>query len=215
MTDPIHSLPLAAFTTALLAMDRIQAAGVLASEGKARPLVSVVDALVVPALDDIGRAWDAGDVALSQVYMAAKICEELVGAVPKPSGRIRPVRPRIAMAALEDHHLLGKRIVLSMMRASGFVVADYGVLAAPALAAKARGDDIDVLLISVLMLRSALAVRALRKAFDALGTCPHLIVGGAPFRFDANLWREVGADACGRTASDAVLLVERFARAAA
>jgi methanogenic corrinoid protein MtbC1 len=60
------------------------------------------------------------------------------------------------------------------------------------------------------MLRSALAIKALTVLLDSLGSRPHIIVGGAPFRFDANLWREVGADACGLTASDAVVLVERF-----
>ena len=64
------------------------------------------------------------------------------------------------------------------------------------------------------MLRSALRVRALRAALDALGVHPFLIVGGAPFRFDAALWREVGADGCGHSASDAVTLVERYAGAA-
>ncbi|MEI8259400.1 MAG: hypothetical protein WCJ30_27345, partial [Deltaproteobacteria bacterium] len=90
-----------------------------------------------------------------------------------------------------------------MMRASGFAVTDYGVLGVSALAARAHADRVDVLLISVLVLRSALAVAALRATFQALGACPYLIVGGAPFRFDPDLWREVGADAYGRTASDA------------
>ncbi len=31
-----------------------------------------------------------------------------------------------------------------------------------------------------------------------------IVVGGAPFRFDDQLWREVGADAMCRTASEAV-----------
>jgi len=214
MTDKTISGNLAAFTTALLTLNRVNAARLLLDAADTRPPSEVVEDLVVPALDEIGRAWEAGDVALSQVYMSARICEELVAAVPELAVPFRPDRPRIAVAALEDRHLLGKRMVQSMMRASGFAVADYGVIDAPGLAIRAHAERIDVLLISVLMLRSALGVKALRVAFDSLGTCPHIIVGGAPFRFDANLWREVGADACGRTASDAVVLVERFIGAA-
>jgi methanogenic corrinoid protein MtbC1 len=37
-----------------------------------------------------------------------------------------------------------------------------------------------------------------------------LIVGGAPFRFDAHLWKAVGADAMCRTASDAVSVIEKI-----
>jgi methanogenic corrinoid protein MtbC1 len=35
-------------------------------------------------------------------------------------------------------------------------------------------------------------------------------VGGAPFLFDDQLWQEVGADAMGKSASDAVAIVERL-----
>ena len=87
----------------------------------------------MPALDGIGRSWEAGDLSLSQVYMGARICEELIG---EPA-RVRRCRagsdqPRVAMAALDDHHLLGKRMVLSVMRGCGFDVDDYGVLDAQA-----------------------------------------------------------------------------------
>lgn len=34
--------------------------------------------------------------------------------------------------------------------------------------------------------------------------------GGAPFLFDENLWREVGADAMGRNAAEAVTLVSEW-----
>jgi len=215
MTNPNERETPAAFAMALLALDRVNAARILRAAGGSRPAAGVVESFVVPALDEIGHAWEAGDVALSQVYMSARICEELIDTVPGLSAPFRPDKPRIAMAALEDQHLLGKRMVLSMMRAGGFNVADYGVLNATDMAARAYADRIDVLLVSVLMLRSALGVSALRQALAALGAHPHIIVGGAPFRFDPNLWREVGADACGRTASDALMLVDQFIQVAA
>jgi methanogenic corrinoid protein MtbC1 len=191
-------------------VDRVTASQLLQDASERALPLTVVERLVVPALDAIGRSWEAGEVALSQVYMSARICEEIVAGAPELGVPFRPDRPRLAIVALFDRHLLGKRMVQSMMRASGFAVADYGVLDVHDLAARAHADLVDVLLISVLMLRSALAVKALRSEFDRLGKCPHLIVGGAPFRFDDNLWREVGADGCGRTASDAVVLVERY-----
>jgi len=44
----------------------------------------------------------------------------------------------------------------------------------------------------------------------ARGANIKVVVGGAPFLFDEELWREVGADAMGRSASDAVAIVERL-----
>jgi methanogenic corrinoid protein MtbC1 len=196
-----------AFTAALLAVDRVQAGRALDVAAGALPPIEMVEQVVVPALDEIGRAWEAGDVALSQVYMGARICEELVAAVPQLAVPFRADRPRIAIAALEDYHLLGKRIVVSMLRASGFAVIDYGTSDAIALADRACADRIEALLVSVLMLRSALRVTAVRARCEQLGYRPRLFVGGAPFRFDDRLWQDVGADACGHTASDAVRLV--------
>ena len=56
----------------------------------------------------------------------------------------------------------------------------------------------------------ALKVKELR---ELLGSDVGIVVGGAPFRFDPLLWREVGADAFGRTAADAVNIVAHLAEA--
>ena len=61
------------------------------------------------------------------------------------------------------------------------------------------------------MLPSALQVREVRAGLWAAGANVRLIVGGAPFRLDAHLWQEVGADAMGRNAAEAVALVSGFA----
>jgi MerR family transcriptional regulator, light-induced transcriptional regulator len=67
------------------------------------------------------------------------------------------------------------------------------------------------------MLRSALRVRDLRRRLDgdqprADGRRISLAVGGAPFRMDKELWREVGADGTADTAVGALELVRRLAR---
>jgi methanogenic corrinoid protein MtbC1 len=64
-----------------------------------------------------------------------------------------------------------------------------------------------VLLVSTLLLPSALRVKDLRRRLDELHAPTRLIVGGAPFRLDPQLWREVGADANGNSATDAIALV--------
>ena len=80
------------------------------------------------------------------------------------------------------------------------------------LVARVKADGIRILLISVLMLPSALRVRQLRERLEAEGCRPKLVVGGAPFRFDEQLWKEVGADAVGHTASEAIAVVTRLSR---
>ncbi len=178
--------------------------------GRQAPL-QVIENLIVPALVEIGEAWADGRVALSQVYMSSRICEELVARLLPPSVPVRKGQLRQAIAVLGDYHLLGKRIVLSVLRASGFDILDYGRMEADELVDRALADDLQILLISVLMLPSALKVREVRAAFEERRRPIRIGVGGAPFLFDDGLWREVGADAMGRNAADGIAMVRRWA----
>jgi methanogenic corrinoid protein MtbC1 len=60
------------------------------------------------------------------------------------------------------------------------------------------------------MLPSALKVREVSARLKAAAIPVRIAVGGAPFLFDDQLWREVGADAMGRSAAEAVTIVESW-----
>lgn len=171
---------------------------------------SFVERIVAPALERIGSAWEKGDVALSQVYMASRVCEEELDTLIPENDGTRHGQPRMAIAVLEDHHRLGKRIVHSMLAASGFGLFDYDRVDADELVERVHTEKIEVLLISALMLRSALRVKYVREAIDRRGLDVKIVVGGAPFRFDPNLWKEVGADATAGNASAAISIVSGF-----
>ncbi len=205
MTDQVK-----AFRDALEALDRVGADALFRQVLTGLSPIAAVEKIVVPALEQMGTAWEDGSVALSQVYMAGRFCEELVEQVLPPSDPDRKHQPRSAIVLLNDYHVLGKRIVYSVMRASGFELYDYGRMEVHEVVERAIGDRLRVLLISVLMLPSALKVREVCGELKARGADIKVVVGGAPFLFDANLWREVGADAMGRTAVDAVTIVERL-----
>lgn len=200
----------ASFRGALETLDRIGAEAVVArATGEMSP-IQVVERVVVPALEQIGAAWETGEMALSQVYMSGRICEEIVERILPPSDPDRKHQPRSAIVVLNDYHMLGKRIVYSQMRASGFELFDYGRMEVDELVERVIADRVQVLLISVLMLPSALKVAEVCRRLKALGSGVRVAVGGAPFLFDESLWREVGADAMGRSAAEAVTLVDRW-----
>lgn len=200
------------FREALETLDRIGAESIVNQARSEMTPIQVVDQVVVPALEQIGQAWETGDVALSQVYMSGRICEELVEQVLPPSDPDRKHQPRSAIVVLCDYHMLGKRIVYSQMRASGFELFDYGRMDVDELVERALADQIRVLLISVLMLPSALKVKQVCARLKAAGAPIRIAVGGAPFLFDDRLWQEVGADAMGHNAAEAVSLVEGWMR---
>src|SRR5271157_6560472 len=79
-----------------------------------------LDALMMPALERIGELWESGELALAQVYMSGRICEELIDALmPDSDWNGAGGEPPVAIGVLDDRHALGKRIVQSVLRASG------------------------------------------------------------------------------------------------
>jgi methanogenic corrinoid protein MtbC1 len=199
------------FQNALLALDRIAARNVVRQIQTKQSPVQIVDTLIRPVLERIGAGWERGEIALAQVYMSGRICEEIVDLLLPPRSPDRKGQPHLAIASLEDYHALGKRIVYSMLRSGGFDLLDHGQMKADALAHRAAQDEIEVLLISVLMFPSALRVRDVRRTLDEIAPGTKIVVGGAPFLFDDQLWQRVGADAMGRTAADAAGIVYRVA----
>jgi len=198
------------FLQALQALNRVEAQNILCQATDRQTSIELVEELVVPALEEIGRGWEEGSVALSQVYMSGRICEELVDLILPQSAPERKKQPNMAIVVLEDYHFLGKRIVYSILRASGFELADYGRMTVEELVVRTQADGLELLLVSVLMLPSALRVKALRAKFDELGLKTKIVTGGAPFVFDENLWQEVGATAMGRSASEAIEVITQI-----
>lgn len=188
-----------AFERALLMLDRTTAEEILRQQGGITP--SVLESTVVPALTSIGQAWEAGDLALSQVYMSGRLCQQIVESGAPDRVVARSGQPVIAVVALDGGHVLGKQLVIHMLRSGGYDVIDLGAgLAVADVVAEVAARGVDILLVSVLMVRSALAVADLRAALPDT----KIVVGGAPFRIDPGLANEVGADSLGRSASDAL-----------
>ena len=175
--------------------------------------MQAIEELMVPALIQLGEEWDSGQIALSQIYMSSRICEDIVERALPASAAERKSHPRMAIAVLSDYHTLGKRIVLSVMRASGFEVLDYGRMDVGPLVERVLADQVEILLISVLMLPAALKIKSVRAGLESRNARVKIAVGGAPFLFDPELWREVGADAVGRNAAEAVAIVRRWREA--
>jgi methylmalonyl-CoA mutase cobalamin-binding domain/chain len=194
------------FQKALLSTDIINAKRILFEAANQITFDQMIETVIVSALENIGNGWEKGEYALSQVYMSGRICEELVEILFSSESRQKKPAPKMAIAMLNDYHALGKRIVYSVLRASGFDVLDYGRVSPEELVQRIINDDIKIILISVLMFPSALHVKDVRNMLNQSNV--KIVVGGAPFRFDRQLWKQVGADAVGYTASDAIEIIQ-------
>lgn len=204
-----------AFESALLQINRNKAREMFEEYYLAGGSFHTLEYLVVQSLENIGKGWENGTISLSQVYMSGVICEELMDKYIPRVEIERIKKPRIAIGVLLDHHALGKRIVYSVLRAGGYEVIDFGQgLSIDEMVEKTIQNQVDILLVSTLMLSSALKVKGLRKKMTEKNYIVKIIVGGAPFRMDCELWKEVGADADGKNASDATQIIKKITEGA-
>jgi methanogenic corrinoid protein MtbC1 len=197
--DPVRSLE-----EALITLNRQNAEKIVRSGMETMGALRCAEELIAPALESIGDGWQEGRIALSQVYMSGKICNDLLDRILPQGSQAREGVPRIAVVALEDYHLLGCKIIVSVLRASGFVVLDYGRLGLPEIITRAKHDDIHLLMVSALMMRSAKRVSDLMAGLRGASLKIRVAVGGSPFNFDPDLWKRVGADTMGRGAGEAL-----------
>ena len=136
------------------------------------------------------------------LVMNHKIIDKILP--PKSPNRID--QPKMAIGVFEDFHLLGKRIIYSSLRASGIELVDLGGgLSVSKTVKLVKENKIEILLLSVLMLPSALRIKELMKQLTPLGT--EVVVGGAPFRFDISLASEVGVKYVGNDSAEALAIV--------
>jgi len=89
------------FEQALLSLDRLTAKRLVSlSTGRLTPM-ELVDQVIVTSLSSIGKSWERGDAALSQVYMSGRICEEIVDGLLPPGDPDRRDQPPMAIAVLD------------------------------------------------------------------------------------------------------------------
>lgn len=192
-------------TSALLSLNSFSLTVVYENSGLA--MVSFAEKILVPVLDAIGDRWQKGELSLAQVYMGSRMCEQLMLAHADTNDS-EPKDHGIAIAVLEDFHVLGKQLVNAVMHTAGYAFLDYDRMPLDDLFERALNDNVKILLISTLMLSSALRVKELKNRFVSVGRDVRLVVGGAPFRFDPDLWHQVGADASTPSASGVIAIIQ-------
>jgi len=197
------------FKDALMRVDRVEAKNIFKSSFRDKEDFKYLEEIVIKALNVIGEDWDKGHASLAQVYMSGIICENLMDEYLPKLNIAKKNLPKIGICVLQDFHTLGKRIVSSIVKSGGYQLLDFGPGLSPReIVDKVDEENVDIVLISTLMLPSAMKVREVRLLMQERNLKAKIVVGGAPFRLDKNLEEMVGADASGDTASDVLKIIE-------
>jgi len=222
MSDTIEQRTLDAYLQALFDTDKVAALRIIQEslDGGMTPEKVIFD-VVVPGMERMVGGMISTDnlITLSQHFLASQIAEEVTDRLIPLFESAPEVQGHVVIGASHgDFHGLGKKIVSGCLKARMFQVTDLGVNVAPerfieaALSAGAQ-----VIGISSMMIHTATGergpkrVRQLVREQGLEGTV-RIIVGGAPYRFHDNLFREVGADAWADTAAEAPAVVARLVR---
>lgn len=174
--------------------------------------LDVVDGVLIPALDAVGRKFERGEFFLPQLMASAEAVKAGFDVVRARMGDAAPVDDGklIVLATVKgDIHDIGKNIVRMLLENYGFRVIDLGKDVAPQQVVQAvRDSGARLVGLSALMTTT---VKAMEQTIDLLheqvpGAA--VFVGGAVLTPDYA--RQIGADYYGKDAAAAARIAERF-----
>lgn len=189
----------------------VDEAGPLAEKALAaglRPL-EVIEQACVPAIEEVGRLWEAGDYFLPELIAGAEAMKAAMTVLQealKSFGQSLKSAGRVVIGTVEgDIHDIGKNLVASMLRASGFEVIDLGAdVKVEKFVETAEREKADIIALSALLTTTMLNQKRVVELLVSRGLKDKfkVMVGGAPVT--EKFAREIGADGYGESAVQAV-----------
>jgi methanogenic corrinoid protein MtbC1 len=179
---------------------------------------AVLFEVLIPALEEVGRRFEAGDCFVPEMLMAAKTMQEAMGRLRPLLAEtgVPPAGTVMMMTVKGDVHDIGKNLCNLMLEGAGFQVIDLGVDVPPEkMVAAVKRYKPPILGFSALLTTTIpmfqVNIEALKKA--GMRDQVKVIVGGAAVTQEYA--DRVGADGYAPDASAALRLVRRLMQAPA
>ncbi len=183
-------------------------------KNKLDPLEGVEKGLV-PGIRQVGDDFGAGVIFLPELTMAAKVMKAGVAILDeeiKASGATRISLGKVVIGTVKgDIHDIGKSLVAALLQANGYDVIDLGVdVDNDRFIEAVIENGADVLGMSSLLTLPLLQMGNAIEKLDLAGMRARVkvVVGGCPIT--QGFADEIGADAVGFDAQDAVVKVDRL-----
>lgn len=211
---------LADYTEAIFSTDREQALRIVqraVENGVAAE--DIVFKIIIPSIDQMLASVTVHEASLAQHFLASQIASDVVDEmIPRFRQKPESAGTVVIGTSWGDFHGLGKRIVMGCLTAQMYQVTDLGLNVAPERFVEAALEkNAQVIGISSLMVHTARGENGCRRVRELLSGQGlegriKIIVGGAPYRFDDQLYRQVGADAWAENAIEAGAVIARLIR---
>ncbi|MBE7062778.1 MAG: homocysteine methyltransferase [Ruminococcaceae bacterium] len=144
--------------------------------------MELVESVMIPALDTVGRGFEQGTVFLPQLLSSAETVKEAFEAVKESTVGENDVRKgKIILATVRgDIHDIGKNIVKLLLENYGFGVVDLGRDVPPEEIVKAAMEEkADIVGLSALMTTTVGSMEESVRQLEAAGFSGKTMVGGA------------------------------------
>jgi trimethylamine corrinoid protein len=177
--------------------------------------LELMDEAFIPAINEVGDLFGRGQMFLPELIEAAeamKAATVIVNEALEGGTGEKQEKKTVVIASVQgDVHDIGKCIVVSLMKANGFIVHDLGRdISTEAIIEKAVEVNADVIGTSALLTTTMSQQKVLEEALRSEGVRDRFktIVGGAPVtpRWAAR----IGADAYAEDAQDGVVKVREL-----
>jgi methanogenic corrinoid protein MtbC1 len=209
--DSAHRKIVLEYLEAILAGDRTRAEStVIAMFGRGATVPEVYEGILAPAQARLGRMWHRGEITVADEHFGSATTQAIISQLRPHFQRAKPTgRTMVATSTPGDMHEIGLRMVADLFEIDGWNVAYLGAntpIADVMELLERRGADLLALSVS-----TALTIRDAGDLIDAVRentaiAQTKVLVGGPPFKAVYDLWRELGADACAFSATEAVKL---------
>ncbi len=171
---------------------------------------------LIAGMTVVGVRFRNNDIFVPEVLVAARAMKSgltLLEPIFANQG-VMPAGTVVIGTVKGDIHDIGKNLVATMLRGAGFKVIDLGInVAADTFCDAVLEHQPDVLALSALLTTTMPQMRVTIEALHARGLRVPVIVGGAPLTDE--FAESIGADAYGKTATDAVEIALRYVEEAA
>jgi methanogenic corrinoid protein MtbC1 len=187
------------YLLALLEGDRARAWEIIeAATGRGVRLAALYTGVLTPALQEVGRMWQLGEVNVAEEHFATAttliVMSRAAALTPRAPANGRTVA---CSCVAGNYHEVGPRMVSDLLEVDGWRVIYLGAnIPADDFALACEDFRADVAVLSGAIPSHVRSVRegisTLRGRSATKGV--RVLVGGRPFDEHPDLWREVGAD---------------------
>jgi len=159
--------------------------------------LQVVDEDLIPALDEAGKKYEAGEIFLPQLLRAASASQGAVEVIKQSlsaEGKTQADKGTIILATVKgDIHDIGKNIVKTILENYGYRILDLGRdVPAEKITDTARKEHVKLIGLSALMTTTLPAMEETIEMLRKSGHSCKIMVGGAVLTPDYA--KEIGAD---------------------